>query len=117
MKGTGYRGIFTIDALVTLIPIMIIAYIGITSFSMRAQATNSLYQDNAMLNLVEVSDYMIRKTAVCENSMCHMNWINGIEESKGYYTGFSPLESSSCIYRIVNYQTSDDIRKLYFCKR
>jgi hypothetical protein len=117
MKRNGYRGLFTIDALVTLIPIMIIAYVGITSFSMRAQAANSLYQDNVMLNLMEKSDYMIRRMAFCENSMCHMNWIKGIEDNAEYGIGFDPLENSSCIYRIVNYQNNNDIRKLYFCKR
>jgi len=117
MKGNGSRGIFTIDALITLIPIVIMAYVGITSFSVRAQAANSLYQDNVMLNLVQESDYMIRKTAVCENSMCHLNWISGIINNDEYGIGFDPLENSSCIYRIVNYQGKDDIRKLYFCKR
>jgi len=115
MKGNGYRGIFTIDALIALIPIVLIVYIGLVSFSMRGQAAGDLYRDSAMLNMLEASDYMIRKGAVCDNSACHAGWVGGMGDSE-YYAGFAPLENASCIYRIVNYQNKDDIRKIYICK-
>ena len=116
MRRNGYKAMFTIDALVTLIPIVVMVYIGISSFAIRGYAANVLYQDNAMLNLIEASDYMIRESAVCENSMCHINWVKGMV-SREYYTGFEPMQNASCIYRIVNYIDKGDIRKVYVCKR
>ncbi len=114
MKNAGFRGVFTIDALAAMLPIIIIVYIGFSAMLARADAAETAYGNGRVLGLLSASETMIRENAVCEGGACHYGWINSTEISDRYSAG-ERMEGKDCIYRIAAYGDGKGITKVYVC--
>jgi hypothetical protein len=113
-----FRGVFTIDALAAMMPILVIVYIGFSAMLARADAAETAYGEGRVLGLLGASEAMIRENAVCEGGTCHYGWINGTAMNDSEYTvGAERPKNADCIYRIVAYGDNRSITKLYICHR
>jgi hypothetical protein len=121
MKRAGNKGVFSIDALVAMLPIMVIVFIGVSTMAFRAEAAAIEFQKGRVLDLLEASENIIRGNAVCENGICHYGWINGTgfgkSERYGGYSAGSKKEGENCIYRIAAYGENKTIAKVFVCRR
>jgi|GEM_PF-4202204 len=117
MKKPGFRGVFTIDALAAMLPIIIIVYIGFSAMLARADAAETAYGNGRVLGLLGASESMIRENAVCEGGVCNYGWINGTNMGDEYSAGTEKREGKDCIYRIVAYGDNKGITKIYVCRK
>ena len=114
----GFRGVFTIDALAAMLPIIIIVFIGFSAMMARVDAAETAYGEGRVLGLLGASENMIRENAVCESGACNYGWINGTKmNDTEYAAGTGRPKGEDCIYRIVAYGDNKDITKVYVCHK
>jgi hypothetical protein len=129
MRQSQYKGIFTLDAMMSIIPTMLIFVFLMQSMSMVANSEKerSISQD-VFDRLVSVADYTVKSgLAKHEGDLRYPNWLDneidpGYVENLRKKSGFSKLEISfsepeegTCIYRLVAVGPEKKLSKIYFC--
>jgi hypothetical protein len=114
---TGFKGVFSIDAMVAMLPILLIVFIGFNAILLRADAAEIAYQKGQLLGLLDASENMMKTNAVCENGACHAGWINGTSLSPAYAEYQTTESQGPCIYRIAAYGDTKEIAKAFVCRR
>ena len=124
-----YKGVFTIDALMSIIPTLLIFVFLMNSMSLVADSEKrSSGQHDAFDRLVSVADYSVKSgLARHEGDVRYPNWIDGkieaayvedLREKAGFSEleiSFSEPEMDTCIFRLVVVGEKKEMRKLYFC--
>lgn len=124
-----YKGIFSLDAMMSIIPLIMIFVFLMQSMSLVAHSEQerSLGQD-VFDRLVSVADYTVKSgLAKHEGNVRYPNWLedkidqNYVENTRKK-AGFSELEISfiepekgTCIYRLVVTGPQKKLSKIYFC--
>lgn len=124
-----YKGILTLDAMMSIIPTMMIFVFLMQSMALAAATENERIERADIFDrLVSVADYSVKSgLAKHEGDIRHPNWVDSKIES-GYVeglrekAGFSELEISftdpgmgTCIYRLVVVGDKKAMSKIYFC--
>jgi hypothetical protein len=128
-EASRYRGIFTLDAMMSIIPTMLIFVFLMQSMSLAAHSEEERSRNQDIFErLVSVADYTVKSgLAKHEGDIRHPNWLDS-EISADYVenirqkAGFSELEISfaepegkTCIYRLVVRGPEKKLSKIYFC--
>ena len=124
-----YKGIFTIDALMSIIPTLLIFVFLMNAMSLVAESDRrSSEQHDVFDRLVSVADYSVKSgLARHEGDVRYPNWLDGkieaayvedLREKVGFSTleiSFTEPEMDTCIFRLVVVGENKEMRKLYFC--
>ncbi len=121
------RGLFLIEMLFTIIPILLMLLIFF--YDLRIFEINRENVNNLLLQkkLFLISEYIVKTKAVRKNGFIHINWIDEdslnnlnlimLKQHLGLnklYVGFS-RKYDVCIYRLVVYGNDKKIKKLFVC--
>lgn len=135
MKTTGrsrYRGFASLDALFSLMPLVLIVFIMMDASARLAHDAHMKRERQVIFDsLVSAADYTTRSGAVVRRGDVRFpNWIDGALLTESYVSGIREREGlgslhigfrepegpgSMCIYRLVASGGEREIKKLYVC--
>jgi hypothetical protein len=131
-RASRHKGFFTIDALFSIIPIILLSLILMQVSSELSGKAREKFRDQEVFDkLVSVADHTVKiGAAVGKDKIRHPNWIvpeklgDGYSESMRARAGLSALhvsleepdgDYSICIYRLVVVGAEKSISKLFVC--
>lgn len=126
-----YKGILSIDAMMSIIPLMLMFVFLLQSMTLVSDSAREHTERTDLFDrLVSVSDYTVKSgSAKHEGMVRYPNWIeeerisgDHVESLRGkaglsrLYISFSePGDYPACIYRLVVVGPEKEISKLFFC--
>jgi hypothetical protein len=125
-----YKGMFALDAMMSIIPLTLIFVFLMQSMSLAAESENERADSQELFDrLVSAADYTVKSgLAKHDGDARYPNWLGekidpDYVESIREKGGFSSLEISysepdnghMCVYRLVVTGPSKKISKIYFC--
>lgn len=135
-SGNRYRGFASFDALFSILAVLMIILVMLSYFRLKTDEINENMEKQERFDRInEIADYLVRKGAVRTEDLgngetvVYPNWIDesryyGIDAGKlGEKSGIENLEISIsekpergiCIYRLVVFGESREIRRFYVC--
>lgn len=131
MRRSRYKGIFSIDAMMSIIPLMLLSVFLIRSMSLAALSAKEQSERADLFDkLVTISDYTVKSGAAKHEGLVrHPNWIDEGNIDDGYIESLrqradlsrldisfsEPVDYPECIYRLVVVGPEKRISKLFFC--
>ncbi len=124
-----YKGILTLDAMMSIIPTMLILVFLMQSMSLAANSQEERSgRADVFDRLVSVADYSVKSgLAKHDGDVRYPNWVDraidndyieGLREKSGFAKleiSFTEPEMGTCVYRLVVVGDEKRLSKIYFC--